>query len=68
MSEVYVRNSGKQKEIDSEIIYLEFGLFFDGTLNNKNNTELRLKALNKAEEGNNTDDYAKMINEAKDEA
>lgn len=28
MSEVYVRNSGKQKEIDSEIIYLEFGLFF----------------------------------------
>jgi len=36
MSEVYVHNSGKQKEIDSEIIYLEFGLFFDGTLNNKN--------------------------------
>ena len=68
MSEVYVRNSGKQKEIDSEIIYLEFGLFFDGTLNNKNNTELRLKALNKAEEGKTPDDYAKMLNEAKDEA
>jgi len=27
MNEVYVHNSGKQKEIDSEIIYLEFGLF-----------------------------------------
>lgn len=68
MSKVYVRNSGKQKEIDSEIIYLEFGLFFDGTLNNKNNTDLRLKVLNKAEEGKTPDDYAKMLNEAKDDA
>lgn len=65
MSEVYVHNSGKQKEIDSEIIYLEFGLFFDGTLNNKNNTELRLKVLNKVEDGKTTNDYAKMLNEAK---
>ena len=64
MSEVYVRNSGKQKEIDSEIIYLEFGLFFDGTLNNKNNTDLRLKVLNKVEDGKTTNDYAKMLNEA----
>ena len=68
MSEVYVRNSGKQKEIDSEIIYLEFGLFFDGTLNNKNNTDLRLKVLNKVEDGKTTNDYAKMLNEAKDDA
>ena len=68
MSEVYVHNSGKQKEIDSEIIYLEFGLFFDGTLNNKDNTNLRLKVLNKAEEGKTPDDYAKMLNEAKDDA
>lgn len=68
MSEVYVHNSGKQKEIDSEIIYLEFGLFFDGTLNNKDNTNLRLKVLNKAEEGKIPDDYAKMLNEAKDDA
>lgn len=68
MSEVYVHNSGKQKEIDSEIIYFEFGLFFDGTLNNKNNTELRLKVLNKVEDGKTTNDYAKMLNEAKDEA
>ena len=65
MSKVYVRNSGKQKEIDSEIIYLEFGLFFDGTLNNKNNTDLRLKVLNKVEDGKTTNDYAKMLNEAK---
>jgi len=64
MSEVYVHNSGKQKEIDSEIIYLEFGLFFDGTLNNKNNTDLRLKVLNKVEDGKTTNDYAKMFNEA----
>ena len=65
MSEVYVHNLGKQKEIDSEIIYLEFGLFFDGTLNNKNNTDLRLKVLNKVEDGKTTNDYAKMLNEAK---
>ena len=65
MSEVYVHNSGRQKEIDSEIIYLEFGLFFDGTLNNKNNTELRLKVLNKVEDEKTTNDYAKMLNEAK---
>ena len=64
MNEVYVHNSGKQKEIDSEIIYLEFGLFFDGTLNNKNNTDLRLKVLNKVEDGKTTNDYAKMLNEA----
>ena len=41
MSEVYVRNSGKQKEIDSEIIYLEFGLFFDGTTYLLDNYDLR---------------------------
>ena len=41
MSKVYVRNSGKQKEIDSEIIYLEFGLFFDGTTYLLDNYDLR---------------------------
>ena len=41
MSEVYVHNSGKQKEIDSEIIYLEFGLFFDGTTYLLDNYDLR---------------------------
>ena len=46
MTQTFVYNSGAPKEIDGETIRLEFGLFFDGTLNNKENTDLRLKVLN----------------------
>lgn len=46
MTQTFVYNSGAPKEIDGETIRLELGLFFDGTLNNKENTDLRLKVLN----------------------
>ena len=46
MAQTFVYNSGTYQETNSETIHLEFGLFFDGTLNNKNNTDLRLKVLN----------------------
>ena len=46
MAQKFAYNSGTYQETNSETIHLEFGLFFDGTLNNKNNTELRLKVLN----------------------
>lgn len=45
MEQTFVYNSGISKENNSKTICLEFGLFFDGTLNNKTNTELRLKVL-----------------------
>ena len=46
MAQTFVYNSGTYQETNSETIHLEFGLFFDGNLNNKNNTDLRLKVLN----------------------
>jgi len=46
MSQTFVYNSGTYQETNSGTSDLEFGLFFDGTLNNKNNTDLRLKVLN----------------------
>ena len=46
MAQTFVYNLGTYQETNSETIHLEFGLFFDGTLNNKNNTDLRLKVLN----------------------
>jgi len=43
----FVYNSGNyEEEKPSEKLHLEFGLFFDGTLNNKEHTALRLKVLN----------------------
>lgn len=43
----FVYNSGSyEEEKPSEKLHLEFGLFFDGTLNNKEHTALRLKVLN----------------------
>ena len=47
MAQTFVYNSGTYQETNSGTSDLEFGLFFDGTLNNKNNTELRLKMLNR---------------------
>ena len=47
MAQTFVYNSGTYQETNSGTIHLEFGLFFDGTLNNKNNTDLRLKMLNR---------------------
>jgi hypothetical protein len=46
MAQTFVYNSGTYQETNSGTSDLEFGLFFDGTLNNKNNTDLRLKVLN----------------------
>jgi hypothetical protein len=43
----FVYNSGNyEEEKPSEKLHLEFGVFFDGTLNNKEHTALRLKVLN----------------------
>lgn len=43
----FVYNSGSyEEEKPFEKLHLEFGLFFDGTLNNKEHTALRLKVLN----------------------
>ena len=42
MGKTFVYNTGKPKKIDGEI-EAQFGLFFDGTLNNKDNTDLRKK-------------------------
>ena len=42
MGKTFVYNTGKPKKIDGEI-EAQFGLFFDGTLNNKDNTDLRIK-------------------------
>jgi hypothetical protein len=47
MAQTFIYNSGTYQETNSGTIHLEFGLFFDGTLNNKNNTDLRLKMLNR---------------------
>lgn len=38
----FVYNTGNAKAATNEL-HLEFGMFFDGTLNNKRNTELREK-------------------------
>lgn len=46
MAQTFVYNSGTYQETNFGTIHLEFGLFFDGTLNNKDNTDLRLKMLN----------------------
>ena len=46
MAQTFVYNLGTHQKTNSKTIHLEFGLFFDGTLNNKENTELRLKVLN----------------------
>ena len=46
MAQTFVYNSGTYQETNSETIHLEFGLFFDGTLNSVKNTELRLTVLN----------------------
>ena len=42
MGKTFVYNTGKPKKIDGAI-EAQFGLFFDGTLNNKDNTDLRIK-------------------------
>lgn len=46
MAQTFVYNSGTYQETNSGTIDLEFGLFFDGTLNSVKNTELRLTVLN----------------------
>lgn len=46
MAQTFVYNSGTYQETNSGTIHLEFGLFFDGTLNSVKNTELRLTVLN----------------------
>ena len=45
MGKTFVYNTGKE-EVPANEIWKEFGLFFDGTLNNKDNTELREKVQN----------------------
>ena len=57
MAQTFVYNSGTYQETNSGTIDLEFGLFFDGTLNSFENTTLRLKILNKVEEGKRVEDY-----------
>lgn len=42
MGKTFVYNAGKE-ETPKDEIWKEYGLFFDGTLNNKDNTELRGK-------------------------
>lgn len=46
MAQTFVYNSGTYQETNSGTIHLEFGLFFDGTLNSFENTKLRLTVLN----------------------
>ena len=46
MAQTFVYNSGTYQEPNSGTIDLEFGLFFDGTLNSFENTKLRLTVLN----------------------
>lgn len=57
MGQTYVYNLGSYEADPSKDISLEVGLFFDGTLNNKTNTELRLKYLNELEDGKEVKDY-----------
>ncbi len=51
-----VYNTGEM-ETPKEKLLLHFGLFFDGTLNSKNNTQLRLENLNRLEKGKKVSDY-----------
>ncbi len=51
-----VYNTGEFEKKQEELM-LHFGLFFDGTLNSKVNTELRFKYLNQLEDGKKVTDY-----------
>ena len=45
MGQTYVYNSGSFDKENSKEIFLEAGLFFDGTTNNHRNVEIRKKVL-----------------------
>jgi hypothetical protein len=67
MGKSFVFNTGTSKDdVPKKHLELSFGIFIDGTLNNKKNTELRRKYRNKDVE-NLTDDQIKASVE-KDEA
>ena len=48
MGQTYVYNTGKAEVADEEV-EVTFGVFIDGTLNNKENTKLRYKVEGKAD-------------------
>ncbi|AYW36324.1 hypothetical protein [Capnocytophaga canimorsus] len=43
MGQTYVYNLGSFEDTESKDIFLEVGLFFDGTANNHRNVEIRKK-------------------------
>ncbi|WP_443937012.1 T6SS phospholipase effector Tle1-like catalytic domain-containing protein [Pedobacter sp. MW01-1-1] len=49
MGTTYVYNAGQAPAKPFGELHLEFGLFFDGTLNNRRNTEIRKKVEHKGE-------------------
>jgi len=49
MGSAFVYNDGATKKADDEL-NLTFGIFFDGTLNNKNGTDLRIKYRNQGQD------------------
>ena len=48
MGQTFVYNQGKD-EIKKDEIQLTFGVFIDGTLNNKDNTDMRNKVVRNAD-------------------
>ena len=66
MGQTFVYNLGKE-ELKRDELQLTFGVFIDGTLNNKDNTDLRnvhARGAKKSEEdGYNNIDYSKSNKE-----
>ena len=70
MGKNFVYNSGEE-EIKKDELQLTFGVFIDGTLNNKDNTDMRSKyargATGNAEDGYTNIDYSKSNKQIEEE-
>ena len=70
MGQTFVYNSGEE-ELKKEELQFVFGVFIDGTLNNKDNTDMRSKyargATGNAEDGYTNIDYSKSNKQIEEE-
>ena len=64
MGQTFVYNTGNSKAASDEL-HLQFGMFFDGTLNNMKYTELREKYLTKGNDIKPDDDEETIANKEK---
>lgn len=64
MGQTFVYNTGNSKAAVDEL-HLQFGMFFDGTLNNMKYTELREKYLTKGNDIKPDDDHETIANKEK---